>query len=389
MRVLFLSDAPTVSGAELVLRAHLQALADRGDEAHVVLRASNQRLAADLDALGVAYTACPTFSIEDIRTTVSPRLLAHFGGAFRRTRKRLRSVITQFRPDVLHCVSYPAVLYGLVAASGSSLPVIWHEHNIKRLHWANRHIIKAVAQRCRVVVGPSNAVTTNIAAAGANPSRLRTIYNGVDLARFVPSLDRAARARAGLGLGDGVKAVGLPGQLLPYKGHGVLIEAAPALVRRFGDVRFFIVGALENPPYQAALADRLRRDGLSDRFVFTGWRQDIAEMLQAMDVIAVPTITPEPAALTLIETMALAQPVVATRTGGTPELVMDGETGLLIAPGSSAELAEAIGTLLADPARARRMGEAGRRRIEAHFTMTAHQAAILRLYDEIAGNGAS
>ena len=383
MRVLFLSDSTTVSGAELVMLAHLRALAGAGGTGHVVLRRANRRLAEVLASLGVPSTACDTYPVEELRTTLAPRLLAGFAVAFARTRALLRPLIGQLQPDLLHCVSYPAVLYGLLGAAGSGTPVVWHEHNIKRLHWVNQCILRFAGSRCHSVLGPSNAVTGHLAAAGVAPARLRTVYNGVDLSRFQPAEAAAARARAGLGLDALAKAVGLPGQLLPYKGHRVLIEAAAGLARAHPTVQFFFLGALENPAYRAELEQRCRALGLEDRFVFTGWRTDVHEILQAMDVVVVPTTRPEPAALTVIEAMALARPVVATRTGGTPELVVDGETGVLIEPDDAGALGSALDRLLTDAPLAQRLGAAGRRRVEAQFTMSAHQAAILGLYREI------
>jgi glycosyltransferase involved in cell wall biosynthesis len=384
MRVLFVSDAPTVSGAELVMLSHIDALLAVGSRAHVVLRHSNHRLAEALAARQVAFTACDAFSREDIRTTFDPAVLAGFARSFIRTRRVLRTVLGDFRADVIHCVSYPAILYAVLGRSGWRTPLVWHEHNIKRLHPANRAIIRYIGGRCHWVLGPSDAVTNNLAAAGVTRAKLRTIYNGVNLALFVPSPEAAARARQSLNLTPQQLSIGLPGQMLPYKGHQLLIDAAGTILGRYPDVRFYFIGALENPPYQAELERRLRASGLDRRFVFTGWRQDIHEVLQAMQVVVVPTVTPEPAALTLIEAMALERPLVATRTGGTAELVIDGETGLLVDPGDVSQLSAAILRLLDDPALGRRLGEAGRRWIEQRFTMAGHQAAILELYDAMA-----
>jgi glycosyltransferase involved in cell wall biosynthesis len=382
MRVLFLSDSPTVSGAELVMLAHMRALAARGDAVHAVIRHTNRRLAVVLADEGVPLTAAETFSREVIRSTGNPLVLTRFVGAFRATSALLREICAEFRPDVLHCVSYPAVLYAVIAGRGTGLPVLWHEHNIKRLHWLNRRILTFVGARCRRVLGPSRAVTDNLGAAGVPTSRLQTLYNGVDLTRFAAAPAGGHHLRMELGLPSG-PAVALPGQLLPYKGHRTLIDAAPALVRRFPAVRFYFVGALENPRYESQLRAAIRRVDLEDRFVFTGWRADVHHFLQAMDVIVVPTTQPEPAALTLLEAMALALPLVASRTGGTPELVLDGVTGLLTPPGDSGALAAAVARLLDDPGLSRQLGNAGRRRVEEDFTMTGHQRAMLRLYDEV------
>lgn len=385
MRVLFVSDAPTVSGAELVMLSHVEALVTSGASAHVLLRRSNLRLAKALAAQNVPYTAGGTFSTDVIRTTLNPMALAEFARSFLGTRRLLRHISREFRPDVIHCVSYPAILYAALGTAGRQAAMIWHEHNIKRLHAANRAIVRAVGARCRWVLGPSDAVTNNLANAGVPRVKLRTIYNGVNLGLFAPSADASARARRSLQLAPQQRAVGLPGQLLPYKGHHLLIDAARSILERYADARFYIIGALENPPYQAALEQHLRESGVAHAFVFTGWRQDIHDVLQAMDVVVVPTTTPEPAALTLIEAMALQRPLVATRTGGTPELVQDGETGLLVDPGDVSQLGAAIVRLLDDPDLARRLGESGRRRVEQQFTMTGHQAAILQLYEAIAG----
>lgn len=384
MRVLFVSDAPTVSGAELVMLSHVDALRASGSGAHVVLRHANRRLAEALAAQHVPFTACNSFSGQDIRTTLDPAVLAGFAKSFFKTRRLLQTVVREFQPDVVHCVSYPAILYAVLARDGRRTPLVWHEHNIKQLHPANRAIIRYVSGQCHWVLGPSDAVTKNLANAGVTRAKLRTIYNGVDLRLFVPSAAAAARARQSLQLTPQDTAIGLPGQLLPYKGHRLLIDAARTILGRYPNVRFFFIGALENPPYQAELDRHLRESGIANSFAFTGWRRDIYDVLQAMQLVVVPTITPEPAALTLIEAMALERPLVASRTGGTPELVVDGETGLLVNPGDASQLGAAILRLLDDPDLARSLGAAGRRRVEQQFTMAGHQAAILGLYDAMA-----
>jgi glycosyltransferase involved in cell wall biosynthesis len=239
-------------------------------------------------------------------------------------------------------------------------------------------------------VGPSDAVTGNLARAGIPRGKLRTVYNGIDLERFDVDGDTTTAVRRDLGIEPGQLAVGLFGQMLPYKGHGTLIDAAPAILRRVPGARFYFVGALENPPYQAKLQRRIDEAGLSAAFRFTGWRADIPAVLRAMDVLSVLTVTPEPAALGLMEAMAASRPVVATRTGGTPEIVTDGETGRIVPPGDAAATATAIAELLEEEALRARFGAAGRRRVERDFTRDAHLASMLQIYHEgYAGSGRS
>jgi glycosyltransferase involved in cell wall biosynthesis len=288
-------------------------------------------------------------------------------------------LIAAFRPDVIHSISFPACLYAAAAAKAAGVPHVWHEHNIKRIHAVNTRLYRYVASSCAWIVGPSKAVTNNIARAGVAAEKLVPLYNGIDLRRFAPDDARARAVRDEIGVGD-APVVGLFGQMLAHKGHATLVEAAPAIRARVPRTTFVFVGALENPPYEAQLRERIAAVGLTDAFVFTGWRTDVPHVMRAMDVSVVATTTEEPAALSLMETMAMGRPIVATRTGGTPEIVLDGECGLIFPPGDAATLADHVATLLLDPARRQQMGLAGRARMEREFTVERHVAAMMDLY---------
>jgi glycosyltransferase involved in cell wall biosynthesis len=379
---LYVSDAPTVSGAEIVFLNYLQAFAPPAFRTHVFFRASNVRLLAEVQRRGLSYTSVETFSRTPIRTTLNPRELAHFASSIVRTARSLARVIRERDVDLVHTTMYPASLYVGLACRMTGRRQIWHEHNIKHIHAVNRWIYRWVGRSCCSVIGPSDAVTTRLLRAGIEPEKVRTLYNGIDLAAFDRTRVDVAGARRELGAADGDRLIGLFGQMLAYKGHGTLIDAAPAILRDHPRAKFFFVGALENPPYEAALRERLRNEGLESRFTFTGWRQNVPALMAAMDVVVVPTLTPEPAALSLMEGMALQRPLVATRTGGTAELVIDGETGLLFEPGDAAALARLVSTLLADDALAARLGRAGRRRMEERFSLERHLAEVETLYRE-------
>jgi glycosyltransferase involved in cell wall biosynthesis len=160
-----------------------------------------------------------------------------------------------------------------------------------------------------------------------------------------------------------------------------LIEAAPEILHARPRTRFYFVGALENPPYERELEASLQSNGLVDRFHFTGWRGDVQDIIRAMDVVVVATTTPEPAALMLMEAMAMERPVVATATGGTPEIILDGRTGLLFRPGEAGDLSAKILQILSDQSFARRLGSAGRERVETAFDHERHLDVMCDLYD--------
>lgn len=387
MKVLYVSDSTTLSGAEIVMLGCVDALYEQGHQARGFVRHSNPRLIEAFRSRGVPVTATHAYSDRLIQTTANPRDLWSFARSFAQASAEMAQIIERERIDVIHSISYPASLYAAFASLRTGVAHLWHEHNIKRIHRANRVIYRLVGNSCRWVVGPSDAVTNNLATSGIAADRLRTVYNGIDLSRFGhSSAERTAALRRELGVGDHESAVGLFGQMLPYKGHRTLIDAAPEILRQQPNTRFFLVGALENPPYQDELKSMIAARGLDDRMIFTGWRDNVPEIIRAMDVVVVGTTTPEPAALTLMEGGAMERAVVATRTGGTPEIVADGESGLLFAPGDAAALAVHVSRLLGDPALAARLGQRARRRVEEEFERSRHLSQMFDLYREAAAS---
>jgi glycosyltransferase involved in cell wall biosynthesis len=380
MNVLYVSDSDTVSGAEIVMLQYLQHFRPPEHRPHVFFRDRNTRLRAALTELGVPFTTTTNYSERIIETTASPSAIVAYVRAFRRVRRELADVIRAHDIDLVHSISYPAALYVALASRTTGVKQIWHEHNIKRLHAFNTRIYRFTAATAARVIGPSDAVSHNLRRAGIADDTAITVYNGIDLSRFRIDDARAAAVRQELGLRPGQPAVGLFGQMLPHKGHATLVQAAPALHARFPDLRCFFVGALENPPYQQSLTAAMAQAGVSDIFSFTGWRRDVPDVVRAMDVIVVATTTQEPAALALMETMAMGRPIVATRTGGTPELVLDGVTGRIFEPGDATQLARHLAELLADPAMRQALGTAGRQRMEAHFSLERHLQQMAAVY---------
>ncbi len=380
MNILYVSDSTTLSGAEVVMLQHVKHFAPPGHVRQVFLSAHNPRLRGALDERGVPAHATGAYSQRIIQTTLNPAALTHFVRAFAEVSGEMATIIRRERIDLVHSISYPASLYAAMAVKRAPAAHVWHEHNIKRLHAFNAPIYRWVARTCAAVLGPSDAVTQNLATAGIPGQTLKTLYNGIDLGRFTADAGQRAATRASLGIAPGEAAVALFGQLLPYKGHRTLIDAVERLRPTHPHLRAFIVGALENPPYEQELRSLIEARQLGACVSFTGWRPDVAQVMSAMDANVVATTTPEPAALALMETMAVGRPLVASRTGGTAELVVDGVTGLLFEAGDAGALAACLARILGDPALAARLGEAGRARVEARYTEAHHLAALEAIY---------
>jgi glycosyltransferase involved in cell wall biosynthesis len=218
---------------------------------------------------------------------------------------------------------------------------------------------------------------------GLPPSRVEVIYVGQDVARFAsPPAGAREAVRAALDLAPGVPVVALVGRLLvAQKGQDLMIRAMGDILRERPDTVLLIVG---DGPDRTTLEVLTRELGLASAVRLLGHRDDIPEILAASDIVAVPSML-DALPLAALEGMAAGRPVVAFASGGLPELVRDGETGIVAPRGDVAQLAAAILRLLNDGGLASRLGEAGRR-FAADFTIQAFVDALSNLYERIAAS---
>ncbi len=228
------------------------------------------------------------------------------------------------------------------------------------------------------VVAISQSIAGLLIDAGVDGKKLRVIPSGIDIQQFsnVPSLPRSSR-----GL-DGATVIGCVGILEDRKGHCFLLQAAARLKAKGLRLRYRIAGA-------GSLRQQLAQDtailGLNDDVEFLGFIHDTPAFLAEIDLFVMPSLF-EGLGVAALEAMAAGKPVIASRVGGLVESVIDDVTGLLVAPGDEAQLAEAIEKLHCDPARAAALGRQGRERVQRHFSleqMAAKNEAFY--YDLLAG----
>lgn len=215
---------------------------------------------------------------------------------------------------------------------------------------------------------------------GYDPSGIVVIRNGVDMARFDHE-PAGERIRREFGIPATARVVMVVSRLARLKGIEHFLEAAAALKPRYPDVRFLIVGETSppDPAYLQQLQGLSRALSVADVVTFTGLRSDVPAVLGAADVAVMPSLN-EALSNVLLESMAAGAPVVATRVGGTPEALIDGETGLLVPPGDAGAIAGAVSRLLDDRDLARRLGCSARRLIAGHFSVERMVRATQDLY---------
>jgi glycosyltransferase involved in cell wall biosynthesis len=212
--------------------------------------------------------------------------------------------------------------------------------------------------------------------------RVIGVPNGIDLDRFAPRPSAAAAVRASLGV-DRRPLVLIVGHLSEVKGYPTFLQAARAIANALPECAFAALGGETMSPGYGTVLRRMAADlGLADRVKFLGWRPDVADVLQAADVVTLPSRA-EGLPLAVLEAMACARPVVATPVGGVPDAVVDEVTGLLIPPDNPQRLTEAVLRLLRDPATAGRMGAAGRRRVEDSFSLESFASGVQAVYRDL------
>jgi sugar transferase (PEP-CTERM/EpsH1 system associated) len=298
------------------------------------------------------------------------------GGDYRLYFKLARE-FRRYRIHIAHTHSWATVMEGIVGARLARVPIIIHgEHGTMKtatkLHiLLQRWLWRAADQMLSV----SNVLRENLHRQFDFPrEKIRVVANGVDLSRFALArhgLDYKTR----LGLPANALVFGVVGRVVPVKAYPILLQAAKLVFNEIPNAHLVLVG---DGPLLEELVQLAEVYQIAKRVHFLGARKDVPEILRGLDVFVLASES-EGMSNTILEAMASARPVIATAVGGNPELVVDGETGLLVPPNDPPAMAAAIMKLLRDPEWGRHMGRLGRRRIEEKFSLEV----MVRNYENV------
>jgi glycosyltransferase involved in cell wall biosynthesis len=366
LKVLHITSACTVGGAE----AHVLALLQRLDR-----RRFEPWLAYFEERPDEARPMLDDFRAAGVSTVdLDGALQLDLGATW-----RLAALLRRERFDVVHSHSLRAELAaGLAAGFGTTRPLLIRSvHNTDDFYvrrpacW----LARASAQRQDAVVAISDAVASWVRRhTGLSAERVRRIYYGLDATPYdgVQPVDEATEP-----------VIGIVARLAPQKGHTVLLDALPRVIERIPALRVELVGH-EHLTSASVLASYARQRGLTEHVRFLGFRDDLPELFRSWRLMVLPSLW-EGFGLVLLEAMAAGRPVVASRVGPIPEVVVDGETGLLVPPGDSAALGAALIELLEHPRLAAAMGQAGRDRVRTVFGLDQMVEQTAGLYVEMLG----
>jgi glycosyltransferase involved in cell wall biosynthesis len=288
----------------------------------------------------------------------------------------IRRRFAQSQIDIVHSHGVAAQIHAGLAARRASRPAIYHVHDLFETNWSADGALQRLALRVPAerVIAISATVAASLHGRVA-PGKLETITNGVE-AEIAEPVSHAAGP-----------LIVWCGRLQHWKGPHHFIAAASDIRAAQPDARFAIVGGtlfgLE-PDYREQLLQQVAAAGLAGALEFVGQVDDARPWLRSAAVVVHSSDRPEPFGLVIAEAMMQERPVVAFRQGGAAEIVVDGETGRLVAPRDASALARAVIDVLRDPARQREMGISGRKRAQRYFAAAGMTAAVTGVYDAIA-----
>lgn len=297
-------------------------------------------------------------------------------GAIEKTRGVAANLIRRIRPT-MQLVSlmrrlqtqivYANGAYSFLAAVGAAkllrVPIIWVEHNTTL---PNSRVLEQMIRQADHIIAVSNVIRDQFASLvpDAQP-KLKIIHNGVEPDKFIIDDATSRHARAAFGWSEQNMIVGTVSRLAPEKGVKYFVETAALVAREFPAARFLVVGEGEE---RSELATQIERLKIKDWVYLAGFREDVPELLSAMDVLVLASLE-EAFPISILEAMAAARPVVAADVGGVREAVVDGETGFVVPPRDAGALARAVNELLRDENKRRAFGRTGRTRVVERFTL--------------------
>ncbi len=288
---------------------------------------------------------------------------------------RVRGTVRRFRPDLVHLHSRRgADTLGALGARWSGVPVLL----TRRVD--NPEPAWLVGAKYRLydrVITISEAIREVLLAQGVPAEKIRCVRSALDPEPFLQPCHEEAFLQE-LGLEPGAPVVGMAAQFIPRKGHHILLEAVPTILRIHPRTRFPLFG---RGPLVGEITQRVRARGLENAVRLPGFRQDLPRILPCLDLLVHPA-TMEGMGIALLQASAAGIPVVASAVGGIPEAVVHQETGLLVTPGDPQRLADAVSLLLDQPELARKMGARGRKRVLGEFSVDRMVEGNLAVYRE-------
>ena len=299
----------------------------------------------------------------------------------------LIKLLRRERVQIVHTHEFFSGTLGRIAALLAQTSVkILMLHNKDRWKGSIHIIVDRILANWtdKIVANSISVKEFTIQCTGLNPNNFEVVYNGIDLTRFNPFLISRKTIRSELGIKNSTPTLVIVGRLTTQKGHRYLINALPTVLEKYPELRLFVVG--DDSPFDTSTKEEIFKlvntMGLTENVIFLGERKDVPDILYAADIFVLPSLW-EGFGLVIAEAMAAGVPVIASKIDGIPEVVIDSVTGILVPPKNPEAIANAILYLLNNPNKAKKMGQAGRERVEKCFSVDEMVRKWDKLYQEL------
>jgi len=287
---------------------------------------------------------------------------------------KLAKILKEENVDIVHTHNPGALIYGTIAARLAGTKVVINTRHgrerrpVNGLIWAMNDTIAAISKDAKERLLKYNKI---------NPKKINIVHNGVEIERFSSSQNKDTKKKL-LNTQTDCQIIGTVSRLAEEKDQFTILEAFSKVSKNISKVRLVFVG---DGPLRKELENYSGKIGISNKVIFLGFQKDIGEIVKTFNLFSLPSLT-EGISLSLLEAMAAGKPCVATNVGGNPEVVVDGETGILVPPKDPQAMADAIVKILRNPELAQKMGAAGRRRVEEKFSLDRMVGEYEELYEK-------
>jgi glycosyltransferase involved in cell wall biosynthesis len=378
IRVVHYNHTEIVAGAERVLLNLLPRLPVHGFES--ILLSPVGQLHEEAQKLGIQIVPCHSLHA---RFTSNPWKLARYLWSFVVSIRSIRRQLHDLHPDLVHANSIRAGLVVTAATVGLNTPIVWHVHDALPSHPFSPaiRVVAALSRRTSSIVvshstgrvlarGPSSRIIS---------AKMEILHNAVELKSNPSTAQERAQLRSTLGVGDRF-LIGCVGQICQRKGQVALVEVFAETLKSRPEMVLIIIGSALFPgdkPYEERLGQRISELGITNSVRLLGHRNDVPLLLEAMDILVLPSVH-DPFPMVVLESMAAGLPIVAYSVDGVPELLTDEKTGWLVPPGDRVGMARAILRAERDPGQRRQLAQAAHHAVEKN-TPSNYVSAFARI----------
>lgn len=323
-------------------------------------------------------------NIKRLRKTLNPVYHLSWLFSISSSVKEIVKIVNERDVDLIYAKQITQI-QAPIASYVSNTKLLWHLIALHMPSLLEKMLIPLVKLTSNKVVVSCDALAEQLKVRGLS-GETTTIHSPVNIERFNNNIS-SDTINMELNLENDDLVIGVIGHISPIKGIEYFLEAASIVLESNINAKFLVIGAVlpTQEKYFIKLKEITEELHLKDNIIFTGMRKDIPELLAAMDILVVSSIS-ESSPLVVLEAMAAAKPVVAARVGGIPEQIVDGETGILVPPKDSQAIADAILNLVSDKDKIKKMGNSGRKRVTEYFDIDICVDKVESIFEEMLGN---